>query len=485
MTALVAIALASWINVTAYTFDDVVRDIAPGRTGVPAMKEIAGVLDRTSVKITTTPETQDFFSFVQGMLEQFDFMKLYRSKYCEGMKNGACTVTLQGCGNEKDYRVVLDTPGAPRCPMKHLWDFRTDYTIKKNEHNVAGGKSFIVSVSSRTATGRYSQRNVMTFATSMLRVLDPANMKALRAPEAPVFSALEGDQKNVVNDFHRTFPNISGIFNRFVELRSIAEARSYNGVPYTRCEVRYGYRVKNLAAEFPRLAKSLEEIKGLYRITMDVKNPRGNGFLYLVFDSREEVFTLACYTRQGKLIPYDSQKNPIFSEEFTPASLTDFTYQAVLGMVHNVHGLVFTTPSTTVSFSFRSAPAGGSWNIRLLDVSRTVISGSYYNILPLWLINAFIPDDMEKLIYDFSRILIYGNEGKGSGVSFEWDTRNPACVLLDFKAYGEFMDNSFLRYGLKVWSKKTIGDKKLAEEVKRLQGQLIASFMADLNRLKP
>lgn len=485
MTALVAVALASWINVSAYTFDDVVRDIAPGRTGIPAMKEIAGVLDRTSLKIATNPETQEFFVFVTKTLEQFDFMKLYKSRYCDRKENGFCTVTLQGCGSDKGYSVILDTPGSPRCPMKRLWDFRTDYSLKQNEHNVAGGKSFIVSVSSRTATGRYSQRNVMTFASSVLRVLDPVNMKGIRAPGAPVFSAIEGDSKNIVNDFHRSFPKISELLNRFVELRSVADVRVHNGIPYTSVEVRYGYRMKNLAADFPRLARSLEEIKGLFRITMDVKNPGGKTFLYLVFDSREEVFSLSCYTRQGKLIPRDGANNPVFSEEFSPAALTDFQYQAVLNMVHNVHGLIFTTPTTTVSFGYRSAPAGGSWRIKLLDVSRTAITGSYYNILPPWLINAFIPDDMEKLIYNFSRVLIGGNDGKGAGVSFEWDTRNPAQVMLDFKAFGEFMDNQFLRYGLKVWSKKTLGDKKLGEEVKQLQGLFTTSFMDDLNKLKP
>jgi hypothetical protein len=484
MTALLAATLASWITVTAYSFEDVARDIVPGRQGVGALREIAGVLDRTSVKTTTNAETEEFFVFLKKTLEQFDFMKLYRSKYCDSKENGFCTVTLQGCGGERNYHVVMENAATPRCPMKNLWDFRTDYSLKLNEHNVAGGKSFIVSLSSRTATGRYSHRNAMTFATSVLRVLDPSGMHALRAPRAPVFTAIEGDARNVVNDFHRSFPAISGLFDRFAELRSIAEVRVHNGIPYTRCEVRYGYRMKNLAAEFPRLAQSLEQIRGLYRITMDIKNPGGKTFLYLVFDSREDVFSLSCYTRQGKLIPRDDAGNPVFSEEFSPAALTDFTYTAILGMVHSVHGLIFTTPSSTVRFSYRVTPAGGSWRIKLLDVSKTVISGSYYNILPPWLIDAFIPGDMEQMIYDFSRILISGNEGRGAGVSFEWDTRNPAAVMLDFRAFGEFMDNQFLRYGLKVWSKKTIGDRKLAEEAKMLQGLLITSFIADLDRLK-
>jgi len=483
MTGLLAATLAAWIHVTAYSFDDAVRDIVPGRNGVTAMKEIAGIIDRTSVQVTTNPETEEFFAFVKKTLEQFDFMKLYRSKYCEGMKNGYCSVALQGCGSEQAYSVIIESPGTSPCPMKRLWDFRTEYGLKRNEHNVAGGQSFIASVSSQTATGRYSHRNLMAFATSMLRILDPSNVGSLHASEAPFFTDIGGNGKKIINDFHQSFPNVSGLFNRYAELRAVVETKSYGGVPYTRCEFRYGYRMKSLAADYPRIASSLNEIKGLYRITMDVKNPRGNTILYLVFDSREEVFTLSCYTRKGKLVPRDGENNPIFTEEFSPASLTDISYNAVLGMVHSVHGLNFTTPATTVGFSYRNIPAGGSWRIKLLDVSRTVITGSYYDILPPWLIDAFIPGDMEQLINDFARVLIGGNEGRGSFVSFEWNTRNPSNVMLDFTAAGEFMDNQFLRYGLRVWSKKTFGDRKLAEEGKRLRRQMIAAFLSDLNRL--
>ncbi len=475
--------LAAWMNVAAYSFDDAVRDIAPGHSGVEAMKEIASVLDRTSVKVTTNPETEEFFAFVRKTLEQFDFMKLYRSRYCKNMNNGLCSVALQGCGGEQAYSVMMETPESDRCPMKRLWDFRTEYGLKRNEHNVAGGQSFIASVSSRTATGHYSHRNMMGFITSMLRILDPANVRILHAPEAPVFTSIGGDGRKIVNDFHRSFPRVSDLFNRYANLHSVVELKTHNGVPYTSCEFKYGYRLNNLAADYPRIAKSINEIRGLYRITMDVKNPRGNTFLYLVFDSREEVFTMSCYTRHGKLVPRDGSNNPVFAEEFSPASLADISYRAVLGMVHSVHGLNFSTPATTIGFSYRSSPAGGSWRIKLLEVSRTSITGSYYDILPPWLIDAFIPGDMEQMINDFSRILIHGNEGNGAGVSFEWDTRNPSGVMLDFRAAGEFMDNQFLRYGLKVWSRKTFGDKQLGMEFKRLRVAMISSFMDDLNML--
>lgn len=485
MTGLLAATLAVWMNMAAYSFDDAVRDIVPDRNGIMAMKEIARVLDRTSVRVSSNQETEEFFSFVRKTLEQFDIMKLYGSRYCGNRKNGYCSVALQGCGGEKQaYSVIIESPGTAPCPMTRLWDFRTEYGLKRNERNVAGGQSFIASVASRTATGRYSHRNMMAFVASMLRILDPSNIASLNAPEAPVFASVQGNGRKLANDFHRSFPGISKLFNRYADLHATVETKSHKGVPYSRCEFRYGYRIKNLAADYPAIASSLNEIRGLYRITMDVKNGRGNTFLYLVFDSREEVFTLSCYTRQGRLIPRDAANNPLFNEEISPTALTDFSYYAVLGMLHSVHGLNFSTPAATVSFNYRNSPGGGSWRMKLLDVSHTVITGSYYNILPSWLIDAFIPGDMEQLIYDFSRVLINGNEGRGSGVSFEWDTGNPFNVMLDFRASGEFMDNRFLRYGLRVWSKKTFGDHTLAVEGTRLRGALISAFMADLDRLK-
>jgi hypothetical protein len=480
MTLFCTIALASWLHVTAYTFDDALRDIVPGRNGRAAMLKIAGVIDRTSVHVTRNAETDEFFSFLSKTLDKFDFMKLYKSRYCTPTENGFCGVTLQGCGGDQSYSVVLQTPSTVPCPMTRLWDFRTEYALKRNEHNTAGGQSFIVSVTSTTATGSYSHRNAMAFVGSVLRVLDPDNIRSMRAPEAPVFTAVTGDARGIVNEFHRSFPRVSSLFNNYADIRSLAKIKSHRGISFTHCELRYGYRMKDLAEGFPLIAKSLNDIKDLYRITMDVKNRSGNTVLYIVFDSGDDVFSISFYTRHGKLVPCDAARDPVFGEEFAPASLTDYSYRAVMGMVHTVHGLKFTTPSATVSFSYRDAPSGGYWRMKLDDISRTVITGSYYNFIPPWLIDAFIPGDMEQLIYDFSRVLRNGNDGKGAGISFDWDTRNRDNVMLHFRAFAEFMDNQFLRYGLRVWSKKTIGDKKLGEEVKKLQSLLVSAFTADL-----
>jgi len=273
------------------------------------------------------------------------------------------------------------------------------------------------------------------------------------------------------------------MFYRYVDMRSLAWLESYRGETYTNFELHYGYRMENIAADFPRLANSLEEVKGLYRITMDVKNDSGNTVLYLVFDSSDEIFSMSFYTRNGKFIPRDAAGKPVFSEEFSPTALKDCVLHATLGMVHDVHGLVFTTPSALVDFTYHDWPIGGSWRIKLMEVSPTTISGSYYNFIPLWLINAFIPGNMEQLIQDFSKLLINGNGGQGASVSLEWDTRDQDNVMLKYRAIGEFMDNMFLRYGLNVWSKKTFGDDKLAGDVHELKERLIAAFMTDLKKL--
>lgn len=481
MTGFIIVVFSAWMNTAAYTFDDVVKDIVPGRKGIEAVKEIAQIIDRTSVRYEHDQETKDFLAFFKKVLGNFDFMKLYESKYLTETGNGFRVIRFSGCSMDGRYLESINAPHNGRCGLSRIWDYSTEYALKKNDVSIAGGRSFIVSVDSVTATKRYSHRNAMRYTEGLLKVIDPDNLQNLAAPESALHPEISGISRKVINEFNRSFPRISELFNRYSIIRSFLEVRTYNGIPYTRLALRYGYRIKNLTQEYPELGKSLANIEGLYRITMTVKNSRNHTIMAVVFDSREDALTLTLDTRKGKLVPFDDAGNPVFADELSLTAVRDYSYRAVYEMVHDVHGLKFTTDNMVVSFNYQDAPARGAWTMKLEEVSKTRISGSYYHIIPGWMINLFIPRNMEQLIYDMSRVMVKANGGSGSMASFEWDTRDPNNVILRFRAVSEFVDNYFMRYGLRVWSKKTMSDEGMMREIKGLRAKFIQAFRADMN----
>jgi hypothetical protein len=272
---------------------------------------------------------------------------------------------------------------------------------------------------------------------------------------------------------------VSELFNRYSIIRSFLEIKNHNNIAYTRLAFKYGYRIDNLEDDFPELAKSLKNIEGLYKIRMTIKNGNDHTIMAIVFDSHEDALNLELYTRQGSIIPYDVQGNPLFSEGITPIYLKDFSYYAVLNMVHDVHGLKFVTDNVVVRFRYQNTPVRGVWTMKLDEVSRTRISGSYYHIIPSWLIDFFIPNNMEQMIYDLSRVMLKGNDGLGSMVTFEWDRNDPKNIMLHFTAVSEFMNNYFLKYGLGVWSKKTTSYDALIQEAKTLRTKFLDALKAD------
>ncbi len=480
MTGLLSLALTVWMNITPYGFDDVLKDIAPGRKGVEAAREIALLLDRTSVRHRTDPETDGFMKFLRSVMERFEFMKLYESRYFTDSGGGSRALRYQGCTAGGHYTEGIVTPKTGRCALTHAWDYSTEYALKKNDACVAGGRSFIVSVESSTMTKSYSHRNAMLFVEGLLKVIDPDNIRSLKAPESSLYPEIEGISRAVINEFHRSFPKLSELFNRYSVIRSFLEMRRFDNRPYTRLAFRYGYRIANIKEDFPELGKSLANIKGFYRITMAVRNSGNRTVMTVVFDSREDALSLTLCTRRGRLIPVDDVGNPVFSEEISLTSLRDYSYHAVVEMVHNVHGLTFTTDRMVVGFRYLDAPDRGSWIMKLEDVSKTRISGSYYHIIPPWMIDMFIPNDMERLIDDLSRVMVKANGGSGSAVSFEWDTARTGNVILRFRAVSEFMDNYFMKYALRVWSRKAMSNERLTGEVKALRGKFIEAFRADM-----
>jgi hypothetical protein len=467
------------MNISAYTFDDVLRDIVPGRKGADAVKEVTRLLEKTSIRFKTEPETDAFRKFFETTLENFDFIKLYESPYFKEDKKGFRGVRFQGCNVNNHYMVHLVTSDNSRCETTRAWDFTTEYSLKKNDRCIAGGQSFIVSVKSTTATKRYSDRNGLLYAEGLLKVIDPANIRNCKAPESSLYDNIKGESRQVINEFYRSFPKVSELFNRYSIIRSFLEIKNHNNIAYTRLAFKYGYRIDNLEDDFPELAKSLKNIEGLYKIRMTIKNGNDHTIMAIVFDSHEDALNLELYTRQGSIIPYDVQGNPLFSEGITPIYLKDFSYYAVLNMVHDVHGLKFVTDNVVVRFRYQNTPVRGVWTMKLDEVSRTRISGSYYHIIPSWLIDFFIPNNMEQMIYDLSRVMLKGNDGLGSMVTFEWDRNDPKNIMLHFTAVSEFMNNYFLKYGLGVWSKKTTSYDALIQEAKTLRTKFLDALKAD------
>ncbi|MBN2158226.1 MAG: hypothetical protein JW807_02435 [Spirochaetes bacterium] len=484
MSVLMIAVFISSMNIGAYTFDDMVRDIVPGRKGGEAMKEVARLIEKTSVQVRSDRETEKFRKDLMKSLERFDFMKIYNSRYCTDYEDGYRGVTFQGCNRDDHYSVNLVTSDEDRCEVSRIWDFRTRYSMKKNDRCITGGRSFIMSINSLTATKRYSHRNGLAFVDGLFRVIDPDNLRLLKAPECGLFTNLEGDARGVVNAFHKSFPGVSGFFERYAEIRSLLSVEKHAGVKYTRVDVRYGYRLDNLKEDFPRLAKSIRKIRDLYKIKLTFKNGAGHTYCIIVFDSRDDVLSMSFYTRRGRFVPWDGAGKPVLGEAVSPAAVRNIAFYAVMDMVHDVHGLKFTTNNVIIRVKWNESSARGHLKIRMEDIPRTAISGSYYNIIPAWVIDLFIPTNMEQLIYDFSTVMVQADEGKGSYVSFNWDARDPNNVMLEFNATSEFIDNYFIRYGLRVWSKKMMADDSFTVEAVKLTAKLLKVFKTDLDSLK-
>lgn len=479
MTGLMIAAIVSWVNIAAYTFNDTLRDIVPGGKGREAVKEIVGLLEKTDVHYRSDPETDALRKFMRSTMENFDFNKIYESPYLKEMNNGFRGLTYQGCNTDAYYLLNFVTDNSDRCAESRIWDFTTHYALKKNGACITGGRSFICSIDSTTATGRYSHRNALLFVEALLKVIDPVNIRRLHAPACGLYPDIQGESRNVIDEFYRLFPRVSELFSRYSLLRSFLTIKSHNGIPYTNLSLRYGYRLEALKKDFPELARSIKNIKGLYSINMKVKNDRGHTVLAIVFDSRDDVLGLALNTRGGMLIPWDDEGVPVFAEALALPAMRDITYSMAFDMLHDVHGLKFITDSVVVRCRYRDTPGKGQWTMALEDVSKTRITGSYYHIIPRWLIDMFVPSNMEQLVYDVSRVMLKANDGAGSMVSFEWNTRTPGKTTLRFNAVSEFIDNYFIKYGLRIWSKSTLSNRKLFTETRALTARFLEAFRSD------
>jgi hypothetical protein len=470
---------ASAQQAAPYTFGDAFSDITPDGKGRGAVADLVRLMEKADVRYLSDPKTEEFFRYFKASLEKFDFMKIWNGPYLQEQGEGHKGVRLQGCSTGDRYTVKLITDPEASCAEPHMGDYQSRYSLKINEQCVVGGRSFVVDVQSVRSWGRFSHRSFLRFAEGLLKVIDPDNLARIEAPESGFHPAVTGDARRVVNLAHMDFPRLSALFNRYAGVRSLLTVKSHNGVRYTHLDFRYGYRSDAIKRDFPVLARSLDATKGLYRIVMTVKNARANPAMRIVFDSRDDALEISLVTRQGKIVPVDEKGSPLPDEAITPSEISGISYFADIFMEHNVHGLVFTTKAVRVDFGFSDTPAEGIWRMKLGDVSPTRISGLYYDIIPPWIIDAFIPRNMEGLISDLGKVMLQAEGGQGSTVVFRWDTRDPENVRQHFRATSEFMDNYFMRYGLRVWTKSTVANKNLTAEIQALTSKVLEALKTD------
>ncbi len=472
----------------AYNFDDVNREFIPTGKEMQSMVNIMNFY----VKLQRDERAIEFFSFMRDCMEDFDFDEIYESSYLTPIDNGYHSLWFYGHNKPEFYELELPPTQKKQKQIKNSGDYIAELGLRKNDATLLGRyRSFSAYIKSETAWKDFSIRNVIFLLEGFAKVFDPTNIEKLNAPDSPLLKQLEkdapvvyanisSDLRKVLNEYYKTNPNHSNfIYRYFVPTAplEVFKIKKYNTIPYTHIKAKLPFNIELIERDFPDLADYMEDLRENFRVSVVLRTTTGNTLLKAVINSTVSM-DLEIYTRLGKVVPFDSNGTPIFSEEFLGSKLKNYKCIAALGMMIKQFGLQVDM-DIICDGEYKSNSSKTIMGGKITD-SKSTISGNFLGFIPPAVINVLMPGNMDQLMSDYFEVLIKANNGEGSIGKFEWDTKKSNNVISYFDASTELLDCFLIRFGMKMVLSRFVKDEESRDQLEVFLKDFVMTWLTDI-----
>lgn len=473
--ALLLLALGA--SASAVTFKDAVKSMGPGNTGAPLARDLVTVMHLMSEKLQYDQNAKQFFSFMNDALEDFDFARIYNSPYMKPAQGGFRSVTLGGRNTGQNYEVAL---GSENTDYSSLGNARAEYRMRQND--IENRRTYTAQLDFSAALKKFDAQAMARLIENILRVVDADNLKSLRAPQSTLCPEIAGDFRPVIDQAAADLPQSAALFCKYIELKSIGTPRSAGGKNYTEITMRGRFRMNALERDYPELKKFIKNIRNLFVLQIYTSDTAGRNLSSFVINTQTEEFYLAFNTAGGKILPMNKDQTPAFADALAFSGVNDKKLYLSFSLFVNVHGLKINTGNIGAYLRYTTNNESLSFFAKLTQMPQGKVSGALFGVLPTWLIDLSIPSDLQTLMNSFTETVFKANNGEGSRAEIAWKKRAGQAVL-HAAASTEFLENRFIRIGMKIWVKKFRPNEHVQEDIRRFIGSFTRTLLVDLQAM--
>lgn len=460
----------------AATFREAVKALGPGDSGIAVARELATFANFLSEKLEYDEKSRRFFLFMNDALEDFDFRRIYHSEWLAPQADGFRSITLSGRNRGNRYQVSLGLEPESSA----LGSATAHYRMRENLKDDA--RTYTTQMAFSAALEKLDAQALARFAEALLRVLDPDSIASLRVPPSRVFPEIQGSMRRVLDLADAEFPHVTRFWARYLELRGFAEEREHSGKKYTEFALRGHFRLSALAQDFPQLAKYIQGIRKLFLLNLTATDRTGRKLGAFVINTFTEEFYWNFCTVGGKILPIDKAGIPAWEHALSFSGQKEHHLRVYFDFFVNVHGLKIQTGTIGISASYRSSAEKLLLFAKITQMPEGKVSGALFGVLPTWLIDLSIPSDLQTLMNKFQQTVFRANNGEGSYASLKWQKLS-GRARLEANASTEFLDNRFIRIGMKIWVRKFRPNETIQEDIRRFIGALTRALLQDLAAL--
>jgi hypothetical protein len=298
-------------------------------------------------------------------------------------------------------------------------------------------------------------------------------------------SALNDPSLRVLYGLAKDFPRLFAIFNQYFTIENIVSEEAADSTGPITFDIVIGINTTAIKKDYPYLGALFDRLKGMldYQKTLFDEQSRPLGTL--AFDGDKYLFSMRFKTQKGRFLVLNENSN---KAKESGLDLTVWGHQRFY-MVHtfrlNIAGLKLNIEALKVNLDYYYDDNTANVTAMLRQTPQEITAdGLILGFLPIWLIDFFIPSNIEDMTQAFFQTLASGNDGDGFFIMYGNIAQESLTGNLWLLTDGEVMSNGTIKFGFNLQRQMVRNKDKLSEDIRGFAQQLWKAFYLDFLRIK-
>jgi len=202
-------------------------------------------------------------------------------------------------------------------------------------------------------------------------------------------------------------------------------------------------------------------------------------------DSINKEIMIQLRTRKGRLLPLTAGSGHRNKVSFS-LTATGYQHFYIAYDIHlNIVGLRLNIESLPIALDYINQDDDLEIKVCLWQPPEAIKTrGWAFGFIPLWLINALIPSNVEEITTNFFRTLALGNNGYGTQINLKSLGMREMKNHIRLQAATEVLGNGTIKLAFNMQRKMVAKQEALLKEIQALNNQFTEAFHRDYQRVK-
>lgn len=298
-------------------------------------------------------------------------------------------------------------------------------------------------------------------------------------------SGLGDKSLKVIYGLTMDFPHLFAVFDQYFTIENFVYGDIKESASPKTFDIVVRIRVKVIKKDFPHIGKLIARLKGMLNFKATVFDNLNQPIFTMAFDGDRYLFSMRFRAHKDRLLVLN--ETPNITKE-TGVGFTDQGSQSFYMMYNfrlKIAGLNLTIEALKVNLDYYFYNFGANIKAGLRQPPKKVSAeGLVMGFLPIWLIDFFIPSNIDSMTQEFFQTLASGENGEGFNMLFGSIPGESLGDNLWFLTDAEVLSNGTMKFALNLQRKMVKDEDKLVEDLKKFEHQLWEAFYLDFLKIK-